>query len=66
MQLFIEPLLLAGGDGVEDHATSIVYLMYQHAFNEADLNGAAALGVMLLVVLVGFAAVYTRISPKED
>jgi multiple sugar transport system permease protein len=66
MQLFIEPLILAGGDGVEDHATSIVYLMYQHAFKEQDLNGAAALGVMLLVVLVGFSAVYTRLSPRED
>jgi multiple sugar transport system permease protein len=66
MQLFIEPLILAGGDGVEDHATSIVYLMYQHAFKEQDLNGAAALGVMLLVVLIGFSAVYTRLSPRED
>ncbi|GAA5182807.1 sugar ABC transporter permease [Rugosimonospora acidiphila] len=66
MQLFIEPLILAGGDGVEDHATSIVYLMYQHAFKEQDLNGAAALGVMLLIVLVGFSAVYTRLSPRED
>ncbi|GIH20227.1 carbohydrate ABC transporter permease [Rugosimonospora africana] len=66
MQLFIEPLILAGGDGVEDHATSIVYLMYQHAFKEQDLNGAAALGVMLLVVLIGFSAVYARLSPRED
>ena len=47
MQLFIEPFILAGGDGVENHATSIVYLMYQHAFTDHDLNGAAALGVML-------------------
>ncbi len=66
MQLFIEPLILAGGDGVEDHATSVVYLMYQHAFKERDLNGAAALGVMLLVVLIGFSAVYARLSPSED
>jgi multiple sugar transport system permease protein len=66
MQLFIEPLILAGGDGVENHATSVVYLMYQHAFKENDLNGAAALGVMLLIVLAAFSGLYTWLSPKQD
>jgi multiple sugar transport system permease protein len=66
MQLFIEPLILAGGAGVEDSTTSVVYLMYQHAFRQNDLNGAAALGVMLLVVLAGFSALYTRLAPKQD
>src|SRR5436190_7597749 len=66
MQLFIEPLILAGGAGVEDSTTSVVYLMYQHAFRQNDLNGAAALGVMLLVVLAGFSALYTRLAPRQD
>ena len=66
MQLFIEPLILAGGNGVENHATSVVYLMYQHGFKENDLNGAAALGVMLLLVLAVFSALYTWLSPKQD
>jgi multiple sugar transport system permease protein len=66
MQLFIEPLILAGGAGVEDSTTSVVYLMYQHAFRQNDLGGAAALGVMLLVVLAGFSALYARLSPKQD
>jgi multiple sugar transport system permease protein len=66
MQLFIEPLILAGGAGVQDSATSVVYLMYQHAFKQNDINGAAALGVMLLLVLAGFSAVYTRLSPRQD
>ena len=66
MQLFIEPLILAGGAGVEDSTTSVVYLMYQHAFRQNDLNGAAALGVMLLVVLSGFSALYVRLAPKQD
>jgi len=66
MQLFIEPLILAGGAGVQDSTTSVVYLMYQHAFRQNDLNGAAALGVMLLVVLAGFSALYVRLSPKQD
>jgi multiple sugar transport system permease protein len=66
MQLFIEPYILANGDGVEDHATSIVYLMYQHAFSYSDLDGAAALGVMLMLVLLVFSGIYTWLSPKQD
>ncbi|HTJ31840.1 MAG TPA: sugar ABC transporter permease [Dactylosporangium sp.] len=66
MQVFIEPLILAGGAGVNDSATSVVYLMYQHAFKQNDLNGAAALGVMLMVVLAGFSVAYARLSPKQD
>ncbi|MCW2639757.1 MAG: transporter permease [Dactylosporangium sp.] len=66
MQLFIEPLILAGGGGVQNSATSVVYLMYQHAFYQNDLNGAAALGVILLVALAGFSAAYVRLSPKQD
>jgi multiple sugar transport system permease protein len=66
MQLFIEPLILAGGAGVQDSATSVVYLMYQHAFKQNDLGGAAALGVMLLVVLAGFSVLYTRLTPRQD
>jgi multiple sugar transport system permease protein len=66
MQLFVEPLILAGGNGVENHATSIVYLMYQHAFKENDLSGGAALGVMLLLVLAVFSGLYAWLSPKQD
>ena len=66
MQFFIEPLILAGGNGVEDSATGLVYLMYQHAFRLADLNGAAALGVMLMLVLLVFSALYVWLSPKQE
>jgi multiple sugar transport system permease protein len=66
MQLFIEPLILAGGAGVQDSTTSVVYLMYQHAFRQNDLGGAAALGIMLLVVLAGFSALYARLAPRQD
>jgi multiple sugar transport system permease protein len=66
MQVFVEPLILAGGNGVQDSATSLVYLMYNHAFRLGDLNGAAALGVMLLLVLIVFSALYVRLSPKQD
>ncbi|MEW2384836.1 sugar ABC transporter permease [Micromonospora sp. NPDC047707] len=66
MQLFIEPLILANGAGAEDSATSVAYLIYQHGFFQNDLNGAAALGVIMLVVLAGFSAGYLRLTAKQD
>ncbi|ROT33806.1 carbohydrate ABC transporter permease [Micromonospora sp. HM5-17] len=66
MQLFIEPLILANGAGAEDSATSVAYLIYQHGFFQNDLNGAAALGVIMLVVLAGFSAVYARLTSRQD
>ena len=66
MQFFIEPLILANGAGAQDSATSVAYLIYQHGFFQNDLNGAAALGVIMLVVLAGFSAVYVRLTAKQD
>jgi multiple sugar transport system permease protein len=62
MQVFLEPLILAGGAGTEDSALTVVYLIYQHAFNYNDLNGAAALGVMLLIVLAIFSGLYSFLT----
>ncbi|WP_438865831.1 carbohydrate ABC transporter permease [Paractinoplanes atraurantiacus] len=66
MQLFIEPLILANGAGTQDSATSVAYLIYQHGFFQNDLNGAAALGVIMLLVLGAFSAVYVRLTTKQD
>ncbi len=66
MQVFIEPLILASGAGTQDSATSVVYLIYQYGFYQNDLNGAAALGVIMLVVLAGFSAVYLRLTARQD
>jgi len=66
MQLFIEPLILANGAGAQDSATSVAYLIYQHGFFQNDLNGAAALGVIMLAVLGGFSAVYVRLTSRQD
>jgi multiple sugar transport system permease protein len=66
MQLFIEPLILANGAGTQDSATSVAYLIYQHGFFQNDLNGAAALGVIMLLVLAVFSAVYVRLTTKQD
>ncbi len=66
MQVFIEPLILANGAGTEDSATTVAYLIYQHGFFQNDLNGAAALGVIMLVALAAFSAVYLRLTTKND
>jgi multiple sugar transport system permease protein len=66
MQLFIEPLILANGAGTQDSATSVAYLIYQHGFFQNDLNGAAALGVIMLIVLAGFSFVYVRLTAQQD
>jgi multiple sugar transport system permease protein len=46
---------------------TVVYLIYQYAFNFNNYGGAAALGLVLLVLLAGFSAVYVRLSrTRED
>lgn len=64
MQVFIEPYLLTGG-GPENATVTVAYLMYQYAFNFGDFGGGGALGLMLMVVLMGFSALYLRIARDE-
>ncbi|MFD6348348.1 carbohydrate ABC transporter permease [Streptomyces roseolus] len=66
MQVFVEPFLLTGGAGPEGSTTTVVYLIYQYAFNFNDYGAAAALGLLLLVLLAGFSAVYVKLSRAED
>jgi multiple sugar transport system permease protein len=66
MQEFTEVYLLTGGDGPQGSTTTVVYLMYQYAFSFNNLGSAAALGVILLLVLVGFSAVYARLNRARD
>jgi multiple sugar transport system permease protein len=47
---------------------TVVYLVYEYAF---DLGGnnygvASALGLVMLVVLAGFSALYARLSRDND
>ncbi|GAA2597868.1 sugar ABC transporter permease [Actinomadura fulvescens] len=64
MQVFVEPYLLTGG-GPEDATVSVVYLMYQYAFNFNSYGGGSALGLMLMVVLMVFSAAYLRVTRDE-
>lgn len=66
MQLFVEPFILDNGDGLNGNTTSVVYLIYQHAFVYDDIGGASALSVMLLLVLAAFSAVYLRLTRNQD
>lgn len=65
MQVFIEPYLLTGG-GPENATVTVAYLMYQYAFNFGDFGGGGALGLMLMVVLMVFSAIYLRISRDNE
>lgn len=66
MQAFVEPFLLTGGAGPEGSTTTVVYLIYQYAFNFNNYGAAAALGLLLLVLLAGFSAAYVKLSRAED
>jgi multiple sugar transport system permease protein len=60
MQVFTEPFLLTGGAGPEGSTLTVVYLIYQYAFNFNNYGGAAALGLVQLVLLAVFTAGYER------
>jgi multiple sugar transport system permease protein len=66
MQEFTEVYLLTGGDGPQGSTTTVVYLMYQYAFNFNNLGSAAALGVIMLLVLIGFSAAYAWLNRNRD
>ncbi|TDT95879.1 carbohydrate ABC transporter membrane protein 1 (CUT1 family) [Streptomyces sp. 846.5] len=67
MQVFVEPFVLTnGGQGVDNSTTTIVYLVYQYAFNFSNYGAASALGLLLLLVLVAFALVYRWISRRAE
>ncbi|MFF3398720.1 carbohydrate ABC transporter permease [Streptomyces sp. NPDC002659] len=66
MQVFTEPFLLTNGAGPEGSTTTVVYLIYQYAFNFNNYGGAAALGLVLLVLLAGFSGAYVRLSRADQ
>jgi multiple sugar transport system permease protein len=59
VQVFTEPYVITGG---AENTTSVVYLIYQYAFNFNNYGDASALGIILLLVLVGFAGMYLLLS----
>ncbi|MEU6778443.1 sugar ABC transporter permease [Nonomuraea angiospora] len=64
MQVFIEPYMLTGG-GPENATVSVAYLMYQFAFSQMNYGQAGALGMLLMLALLVFAAFQLR-TTRED
>ena len=65
MQEFTNVFLLTKG-GPENSTMTVVYMVYQYAFNYNNFGSAAALGLFLLLVLAVFSGVYTRLSRNVD
>lgn len=63
MQVFTEPFTITGG-GPENATMSILLLIYNYAFQNADFGGASALGVILFLVLAVFALIYMRMTNR--
>ncbi|GII24059.1 carbohydrate ABC transporter permease [Planosporangium mesophilum] len=66
MQVFTETFLLTGGDGPKGSTTTVVYLIYNYAFNFNNFGAAAALGVIMLLGLAGFSALYVRLFRESE
>ena len=70
MQVFIEPFILTnGGAGPQDSTLSVVTLLYNYAFvynTSNSYSSASALGVVILLVLGAFSAVFTVLNRDRD
>lgn len=65
MQEFTNVFLLTKG-GPQNSTMTVVYMVYQYAFNYNNFGSAAALGLFLLLVLIVFSGLYTRLSRNAD
>ncbi len=63
MQVFTEPFTITDG-GPQNATMSLLLLIYNYAFQNADFGGASALGVMLFLVLAVFALIYMRMTSR--
>jgi multiple sugar transport system permease protein len=65
MQVFLEPYLLTSG-GPGGVTATVVYQIYQYAVPQQNIGYSAANGIMLLLELAGFAAVYLWLSNRSE
>ncbi|WP_037906358.1 carbohydrate ABC transporter permease [Actinacidiphila yeochonensis] len=66
MQEFTNVFLMAGGNGPQNSTTTVVYMIYQYGYHYDNFNGAAVLGLFLMLVLICFSGLYTRLSRNSD
>lgn len=63
MQVFTEPFLMTGG-GPGDSTVTVLMLVYNYAFLSDDLSAAAALSVLLVVLLIAVAGLFTVLTRR--
>jgi len=63
MQIFTEPFVITGG-GPANATMTVLILIYNYTFQNADFGEASALGVILFLVLAVFALIYMRMTSR--
>lgn len=63
--LFTEPYLLTGGGGPNGASVTPVLLMYQRGIEQADPDIAAAIGVVLILLVLALSLGYRRAFERE-
>jgi len=63
MQVFTEPFVITDG-GPNNATMTVLLLIYNYTFKNADFGEASALGVLLFLVLAVFALIYMRMTRR--
>ena len=63
--LFTEPYLLTNGGGPDGASTSPVFVMYQKGIEQGNPDVAAAIGVILVVVVLLISLIYRRFLERD-
>jgi multiple sugar transport system permease protein len=63
MQVFTEPFVITNG-GPNNATMTVLLLIYNYTFQNADFGEASALGVLLFLVLAVFALIYMRMTSR--
>ncbi len=64
MQVFTEPFTITKG-GPQNATMSVLLLIYNYAFDQADFGKASALGVLLFLFLAVFAVIYLWLTRRS-
>jgi multiple sugar transport system permease protein len=63
--LFTEPYLLTGGGGPDGASASPVLIIYQRGIQQGEPDFAAALGVILMILVLGISLINRRLIERE-
>ncbi len=63
--LFTEPYLLTGGGGPDGASASPVLIIYQRGIQQGEPDFAAALGVVLMILVLGVSLINRRLIDRE-